>query len=62
MLSSRVNDLEPMLQRALSVEEDDEARDRIENSLERIRCHPAAAADERRAGGSGVSIECAARG
>lgn len=38
---SRVNDLEPMLQRALSVEEDDEARDRIENSLKRIRCHPA---------------------
>jgi hypothetical protein len=30
-----------MLQRALSVEEDEEARDRIQESLERIRGHPA---------------------
>jgi HEAT repeat protein len=37
---SRVDDFVPLLQRALSVEEDDWTRDRIHESLERIRCHP----------------------
>lgn len=38
---SRVDEFVPILQKALSVEQDEETRDRIQESLERIRCHPA---------------------